>query len=374
VSRLRALRPTLLDRYIIREILPPTLLGFSLFTFLLLMQEITRLMGVLISKGAEFTTVVRMFVNLLPSIFTMTIPMAFLLGVLLAFGRLASDSEVIAMRASGVSPMRLLRPVLALAAVGTAATFYVFAKAVPDANQGFRKLYYSILISNARTAIKPRVFKEDILLGGQMVLYVSDIAADTGQWKNLFIFDARDPSKRKVMLARTGGLVINEARKSVELHLQRGVIHAFEPFRPEVYEEQRFATGEFPLPFEQIFTPLPLAKGDREMNIGELWARIKELEGQGKRKEAAQFWVEIHKKFAIPVACVVFGLLGLGLSLGSRKEARSAAYGLSIAVIFVYYIFIRLGEQAGTRGSFIPCWPCGRPTWSWARRPRSCSS
>jgi hypothetical protein len=107
-------RPTILDRYVVREVLPPTGLGLLLFTFILLLDQITNLMKVLVSRGADLATVARAFAYLLPSIFSVTIPMAFLLGVLLAFGRLASDSEIVALRASGVSPARLLRPVLGL--------------------------------------------------------------------------------------------------------------------------------------------------------------------------------------------------------------------------------------------------------------------
>src|SRR5262249_48635919 len=115
VRLLGALRPTLIDRYLVQEILPPTGLGLLLFAFILLLQQITLLTGILVSRGADLPTILRIFANLLPSIFSTTIPMAFLLGVLLAFGRLASDSEIVAFRASGVSGARLLRPVLALA-------------------------------------------------------------------------------------------------------------------------------------------------------------------------------------------------------------------------------------------------------------------
>ena len=111
-----------------------------------------------------------------------------------------------------------------------------------------------------------------------------------------------------------------------------------------------------PLPFDDFFPKLPLSKGDREMTLRRAdrgdqrpgWPRARAA------KETARFEVEWHKKFAISAACLVFGLLGLGLSLGSRKEARSAAFALSIAVIFVYYVLIRLGEQAGDTGLMPP--------------------
>src|SRR5512134_3613230 len=125
LSRLGLSRPRLLDRYIVREMLAPSGIGLLVFTFVLLIDQIPRLLAVLVARSADFPTIVRVFVNLLPSILAITIPMAFLLGVLLAFGRMASDSEIVALRAVGVSPLRLLTPVMMLALVMTAMTFYV---------------------------------------------------------------------------------------------------------------------------------------------------------------------------------------------------------------------------------------------------------
>jgi len=356
VGVLRALRPSLLGRYIVAETLPPTLLGLLLFTFILLLQQITVLTGVLISRGASLTKILKVFLYLLPSILSVTIPMAFLLGVLLAFGRLAADSEIVALRASGVSTAKLLKPVLALSALTGLTTFYIMAVALPAANQSYRELYYSIVVSKARTGVKPRVFVDDLLPG--MVLYVSDVAPETGYWKNVFISDLRVPQEPQVILARTGRLVIDEGMKSAELHLQNGVRHFFSAVNPgERYVHQRFSVGDFPLPFEELFPTVPLSKGERELTLHELSERIQEGEAQGKSElDLARLHVEWHKKFAIPTACLVFGLLGLGLSLGSRKEARSAAFGLSIAVIFVYYVIIRLGEQAGDTCLLDPFW------------------
>ena len=347
-------RPTLLDRYVVREIVPPTGLGLLLFTFVLLLDQITNLMKVLVSRGADLPTVVRAFVYLLPSIFSVTIPMAFLLGVLLAFGRLASDSEIVALRASGVSPGRLLRPVLALSVVATLVTFYVFGVLGPAANQAYREILFSLIVSRARTEMKPRVFTDDLVPG--MVLYVSDIPAHTGEWRDLFVHDSRAPGKPRVILARSGQLVIDKARKSVGLELRQGIMHSFQPADPGAgYVWESFQAGYFPLPFEELFPTIPLAKGDREMTMRELKTRVLALKGAGKgRIEWGPYDVEYQKKMAIPAACVVFGLLGLGLSLGSKKEARSAAFALSIGVIFVYYVIIRLGEQAGDTGLVPP--------------------
>ena len=352
--RASRLRPTLLDRYIIREILPPFGLGLLLFTFILLLQQITVLTGVLISRAADFPTVVRVFLNLLPSMLAVTIPMAFLLGILLAFGRLASESEIVALRASGIGPGALLRPVLLLSTLATLATFYVIAVALPEANQSYRQIMFSLVVNKARTAVKPRVFADDLLPGSQLVLYVTDVPPSSAVWSNVFIHDAQNTRQPAVILARSGQLVIDEARRSVVIYLKNGSRYTWQANDPARARRLEFDEQVVPLPEDAVFPQVTLTKGDREMTIPELAERVRQHSARGKPDQARQFEVELHKKFAIPLACLVFGLLGLGLSIGGKKEARSAAFGLSIGVIFVYYVLIRLGEQAGDTGKMPP--------------------
>lgn len=357
LERLALSRPRLVDRYIVREMLAPTGIGLLVFTFVLLIDQIPRLLAVLVARSADLATIARVFLNLLPSILAITIPMAFLLGVLLAFGRMASDSEIVAMRAVGISPLRLLSPVMALALVTTALTFYINAVALPAANQAHREIVFSLVVSKARTDVKPRTFSDKVL-PERMMLFVQDIEPGSGRWKNLLIHDTRELTESKLILARSGELVVDRERKIVRVELGPGVQYSFFGQDPREYSQSSFASMGWDLPVDEFFpdrAKLLLAKGDREMTLPELSLRIEELRAQGKpRLEWGRFAVEWHKKFAIPGACVVFGLLGLALSLGSRKEARSSAFALSIGVIFVYYVLIRLGEQAGDTGAMRP--------------------
>ena len=356
-SRLGLSRPRLLDRYIVREMLAPSAIGLLVFTFVLLIDQIPRLLAVLVARSADLTTILRVFLSLLPSILAVTLPMAFLLGVLLAFGRLASDSEIVALRAVGVSPLRLLVPVMMLAAGMTALTFYINAVALPKANQAYRELVFSLVVSKARTDVKARTFT-DSLLPGRMMLYVQDIEPDTGLWKNLLIHDTRDLREPKLILAKTGELVVDRDRQIVRIELGPGSQHSFFPGDPREYNRTAFGSMGWDLPVDEFFPDrkkLLLSKGDREMTLDELGSRIAQMRAAGQpRKEWGRFSVEWHKKFAIPAACLVFGLLGLALSLGSKKEARSSAFALSIGVIFAYYVLIRLGEQAGDTGMISP--------------------
>jgi LPS export ABC transporter permease LptF/LPS export ABC transporter permease LptG len=357
VSKLRFLRPSLLDRYIGREIIAPTLLGLVLFTFVLLLQEIAILTGFLVSRSADIFTIIRVFFNLLPHILATTIPMAVLLGVLLAFGRMASESEIVALRASGVSPARLMRPVLALGLLAGLLTLYITTFGYPNANQSHRELTFSLMTGQAaRNAIKPRVFTDDLVPSGNMILYVSDIASGSGEWRNLFVSDTRSPKQPRVILAKSGRLVIEKDRRDARLELSDGAIYAFRPTSPDTMEVSQFQEREVRLPFDEIFPPQTvLGKGHNEMTIVDLIQEIRKRR-QANEPEAriAPYIVEVHKRLAIPAACIVFGVLGLGLSLGNRKEARSAAFSVSIGVIFVYFILFRLGEQAGDTGVLPP--------------------
>jgi lipopolysaccharide export LptBFGC system permease protein LptF len=212
-------------------------------------------------------------------------------------------------------------------------------------------------VSKARTDVKARTFT-DSLLPGRMMLYVQDIEPDTGRWENLLIHDTRDVREPKLILARTGELVVDRDRQIVRVELGPGSQHSFHPASPSEYDRTEFGAMGWDLPVDEFFPDrrkLLLSKGDREMTLPELGDRIAELRARGQpRQEWGRFSVEWHKKFALPAACLIFGLLGLALSLGSKKEARSSAFALSIAVIFVYYVLIRLGEQAGDTGMMPP--------------------
>jgi LPS export ABC transporter permease LptG/LPS export ABC transporter permease LptF len=353
---LRSLRPTLVDRYIFREILPFAGVGLVLFTFVLMLPQIAELMGMLVSHNADPLTILRIFWYWLPHNLALTIPMSVLLGVLLAFGRMGSESEVIALRAGGVGPGRLVRPVMAIALLATLATLYITAIAYPRANEEFRALTASLVASKMRTAVKPRVFTDDLLPSATLMLYVSDVASGTGDWRNVLIRDKRDPQKPRLVLARQARLEIERAREEARLDLTDGAVFALDPTQPKRWEEQRFASREMLLPFEELFPPkIQLVKGRREMTVFEVQDAIRAAEKAGTRPEhIAPLRVEWHFRFAVAGACLVFGLLGIGLSLGQKKEARSAAFGLSVAAIFVYYVFLRFGQQFGENGWVHP--------------------
>ena len=168
--------------------------------------------------------------TLVPQALGITIPMALLLGILFGLGRLSADREFVALQACGVSVFRVLRPIALLAGSSRrAATAYVMIVALPDANQTFREITFNVIAAKAEGDVKPRVFFVDF---PNRVLYVRDIQPATG-WHDVFLADASQPDQTTVYLARQGRLVIDRAKRTVQLVLENGTRHTTFENRPE---------------------------------------------------------------------------------------------------------------------------------------------
>ena len=130
--------PRIIDRYVIREIVPPFLLALLVFTFILIIPFIIELAETMIAKGVPGITILRLTVTLLPQALALTIPMALLIGLLVGLGRLSSDREFVVMMACGISPYRLLQPILVFSVVCWGLTSWVMLRAMPNGNQAYR--------------------------------------------------------------------------------------------------------------------------------------------------------------------------------------------------------------------------------------------
>src|SRR5215510_11233030 len=191
----------IIDRYVIRQMLPPILLGLLVFTFVLIIPQIKEHAESFIAKGVSPGVVLKAMALLVPQALALTIPMSLLLGLLIAFTRLSADREFVAMQACGMSLARLLRPVGLVSVLSAAATFYIWAVVVPDSNQRFREIAFNVVAQRAEYTLRPRVFFDDF---PNLVLYVRDIPPAGGGWNGVFISDARNSSSPAVYLARHG--------------------------------------------------------------------------------------------------------------------------------------------------------------------------
>ena len=211
----------ILDRYVVREIALPFFMGLAALTFLLELPPILVQGEELIARGVEWSIVARVLLTLLPQALSLTIPMAVLLGILVGFGRLSADRELVAIQSCGVSLGRLLRPILLVAALATAATAYETIVALPNANQTFREIVFVTMATRVENNVKPRVFFEDF---PGKVIYVREVPLGGG-WRDIFLADTSRPTETTVYFAREGRIRLDRVQRLVQLELQDGTSH-----------------------------------------------------------------------------------------------------------------------------------------------------
>jgi len=340
----------ILDRYVLREIIPPFLIALLVFTFVLIIPFIIDLAEQMIAKGVPWGTLLQLMGTLVPGVAALTIPMALLIGILVALGRLSADREVVVLMACGVSPYRLLQPVLFIGVICWGVSSWVMLKAMPDANQSFREISQTIVMDRAEGEVRPRVFFEDF---PGIVLYVNEVPIGGTGWSDVLAADSRNPAQPIIFLAKRGRMVIDREARTIQMMLEDGTRHSTQQADPSAYEVLRFEQTIVSLDPESVFPRQGPARGDRELSIEELHAKAEELRAQGISPHNQI--MEIHKKFSIPVACFVFAVLGLSLGATSRKDGKLAAFVLGIGVIFAYYI-VMYGGEALAKGHWLPAW------------------
>jgi len=333
--------------YLIKELFPAFLLGLLGFTFILLTGRIVQLMELFVNKGVPLGYILRLLYLLLPSFMVLTIPMATLLSVLLAFNRLSSDNEITALKASGVSLYQMIPPVLVFAFTTYAATTFLSLYSVPRANERSRALLYEVASSKASAGVREKVFNDDF---EGLVLYVEEIKPRTLMWEKVFISDSRNPAEVLSIIAREGEVLSNPDTLAITLRLKRGAIHKLGK-EPDAYQKVDFSTYDLRLYLKTgLKEKRTEEKHPSDMTLAELTRSIQALQAKGS--QAKLQWVKLHEKFSIPFACLVFGLIGVPLGLQSRvaRGGKFQGFAWAIGVLLVYYLLTNAGTSLAERG------------------------
>jgi len=350
----------ILTRYILKEMLGPTLLGFGFYTFIILMKSLFDFAEMIIRRSLPFSTVLKLLGLSLPHIIVLTIPMSLLFGIMIAIGRLSADSEIIAMRSAGISLGFIYRPVFYFSMSIFLLNLYLMNVELPRGNRALETLKSELFTTFVEKEIKPRVFYDEY---SNMVLYVND-ADPQGRWRGVFLSDATELSDQKIVVAKNGSLSVVAKngslsgvgpKKQVWLDLKEAETHVFKPAKPERYDLNRNASQRFLLPdkYSSQGTSIQAPRQLRQMNVVELFEVAKATRGVDPVDyRLAQ--VEIHKKFAIPFACIAFGVVALPLGLTNRRGGKSSGFSLSIVIILVYYVMINNGEDLARSGKVHP--------------------
>jgi lipopolysaccharide export system permease protein len=364
-----------LDRYFLRELTSPFLFGVSLFTFFLFLDRIYQLTDLVVTKGVPFHLVLQLLVYMLPAFLTNTLPMALLVAVLLAGGRLSADLEIVACKAAGLSLWRLFLPVavaaLAVTLVSSALTLII----APRMNQAFQFQLFRILQARASSGLKERVFNTTF---GDVVVYVEEVSASRVALKGLVVSDERDPKLSRIVTAGEGRLFSDEATQRITLRFLNGGVHEADVNPANVPEDltrevpplggaassKRYRYTAFQVYDMNLTVESPLKttarfeKPEKDLGYRALSEKIRELRGDPRTR--APYLVERHKRFALPVAALVFALVGFPLAASSQRGGRSIALVGSLAILVSYYLMLTTLEGIANRGAL----PAGVAVWA----------
>ena len=360
------MRLLVLDRYIVRELVSPLAFGCALLTFFLVIDRIYQLTDLVITKGVPFYLVVQLLVFMLPSFLAHTLPMALLSAVLLAGGRLASDFEIVAFRAAGVSALRLFRPVLLTSIVVALATAGLTLALNPVANLEFQRQLFRILQARAASGLQERVF---LGVFGDLTIYVEDVSTSQVALRGLIVSDERDATLSRIITAREGRLLTDEANQRITLRMVNGAVNEADVVPVDASRDQpsptarasgasRYRYTRFDIYDMSLSMTSPVKgasrveKPEKDLTLRELDRKIAEYRHDPTSRRP--FQVERHKRYALPFAALVFGLIGFPLAVRSHRGGRSIAFIGSLVILVTYYLVMTSLEGAALRGQIPP--------------------
>lgn len=353
----------IITRYILREVTSHALLGGALFTFILFIRDLGKILELFVRDSASISDVARIIVYTLPNALSFTIPMAVLVGILLGLSRLAADSEVTAMRASGMGALDFVRIVSIVSILALALGLFNSLYLAPRAAANLLALSDALKSSQASFEVQPRIFYEEFK---NRVLYIQDVspAAGAALWHHIFLADLTEPANPHITTADSA-IVVNGApntpdAQTIRLHLLNGGAHDTSATDPNQYDISTFSTTDIPIETEaqedthlgRVNTPI-LA-----LPLHELWHRASSSTNTDNRT-AAIYRIEFYKRFSYPFACLVLMLVGVPLGISSKRGGKSTAFVLTILLVFVYYFFSSVGvafAQSGKVSPFLGVW------------------
>ncbi len=351
----------ILTRYILSEVMSYAALGGVLFTFALIMPYLSKVLELVVRDSASPSDAARLILYTVPAALTLTLPMAVLVGILLGLSRLAADSEITAMRASGMGALdfvRVLSLVSLLALIVGLANSLSFA---PRSARALLQLEASLKSSQASFEIQPRVFYEDLK---NYVLYIQDLRPVSGAavWSHVFLADISEPAHPSITTANQA-IVVSGTPGTAQagtllLHLLNGSQHQTSANDPNTYTISTFSSTEVPI---QLDAPedTHISRSDTPMqalSLHELWQNGRQAAPGNDPPQAGVnlYRVEFNRRIAYPCACFVLMLVGVPLGLASKRGGKSAGFVLTLVLVFLYYVLSLFGVALARNGKLSP--------------------
>ncbi len=334
-------------QYIFFEMVPSFILGLMVFISIILMFQVLRLTEFALVHGIPMMTIAEIIGYVIISMLPILFPMALLFSVLLTYGRLSQDSEIVAMKAAGLPMSTLLTPALCLALFIGMISAQMSFNIAPWGNRQFEVLYTRLANTKAGVALKGGTFSEGFF---NMVVYANEVDSDRGYMKNVFIYDEGSGDVPLTIISKEGQIIPDPEKPGHEvlLRLKNGEIHR------QAQTHTKISFDSYDVRFSEPLKIQERSKSPQSLTLEEVQGRLQEdLSKDPELKRTLQ--TEFHKRIAISVLCIVFAMIGVGLgTTTNRRAAKAGGMILCIGLIIFYWILYVAAEGAARGGTLPP--------------------
>ena len=339
-----------LRRYLARELALAFVAGLALSTFVLAVMRIMELVDLAFARGVPASRVAALFGYMLPSYLEITLPMAFLLSIVVAFGRLTRDGEIVAMYGSGLNLRQIARPIFGFALLVAALALVLAVFTRPWASRRIDATISEMARTRFTSALRPGVFASWL---DDIVIYVGAVEPATGALTWVMLADDREPARRQTIFAAEGSLKTDDAREVAYLHMTDGTILRSLP-SADSYDKTDFGSFDLTLEFDpQVDDHVaPGSIPPRQLPIDDLLAlRAQRLSsGAGATEED----IEIQRKLVVPAGTLLLPLLAIPIGVQRSRAVRSRAMLVSVTAILVYYLLLTVAVTAARAQTVSP--------------------
>ncbi|MBL7155703.1 MAG: LptF/LptG family permease [Candidatus Omnitrophica bacterium] len=338
----------IIRNYLLKEFVGPFLLALLVSTMILTAGNIVQVADMIINKGVSAFYILKLLLFLMPWLLTFTIPISALSATLLAFGRLAGDNEIIALKSSGVSLYRIASPVLVFGFILSLICIPLNDKLLPESGFVARKLIKEIGIRNPLALLEPGVFIKGF---EDYIIFIYNINGN--KLKNIRIYQPEEGRPTRTIVAEEGEVISMPEKNAIKLKLKNGSADEALPQNPNSFYKMVFKTYYMTLNFKDAMDYNKIEKKPREMTIRELRREIKKLEKD--KVETIPLYIEMHNKIALAFSNIVFILIGIPIAIKTHRREKSINFGLAM-FLFLAYWGIMLGGVACAIRKFVPPW------------------
>lgn len=342
-------------RYLVLEFIPPFFYAFCLISLIILMNLVVQMLGKISGKGLDPHVVFEFFYLNMAWIVALAVPMAVLVATLTAFGRLSADNEITALKAAGISLWQLIVPFFVVAALFCYLLIEFNNRVLPEFNHRSRSLSGDIHRKRPTLALEEGVFIFDL---PQYVLWAKRIDQRRSHLYSVVIYDESNARYPTIVSAQEGDLSFVRPEEAFHLQLYNGEIHRQDARDPSYYQRTHFEKSLLRIVAPNMIFERQESeyRSDRELSAPAMWKQVKEMKKEPvkNRRRINAFLVEIHKKYSIPFACLVFVLIGAPLGVRAHRGGLGVAAGLSVLFFLIYWAFLIGGEDLADRNYVTP--------------------